>query len=86
MTDKTINKTNPVGELLIEKGGDTKIAAALKIGTHVPRDWRRRGSIPIAYWSRLYEIGITESELLTAHNAKAPADLAPGSNSQAAAE
>ena len=60
---------NAIDKLLSEKGNDHEIAAKIDEKSHVPRDWRRRGSIPVAKWPLLYALGITAEQLLNAHNA-----------------
>jgi len=63
------HKTHPVEELLISLGTDAEIGQKIGEGAHVPRDWRRRKSIPLTRWPSLYSLGVTSEQLLLAHDA-----------------
>lgn len=58
-----------VDSLLRGIGTDAEIAKMIGEKSHVPRDWRRRGSIPVSRWSSLYPLGVTSEQLLAAHQA-----------------
>jgi len=63
------NEIHPVVALLDSLGNDAAIAEGIGKASHVPRDWKRRKSIPLKYWPDLYPLGLTSADLLEAHGA-----------------